>query len=868
MKKKTLILVATMLLGSMSQAVAQVNDVNFTASVTSSYNYWNKSLNLGESPAWGLKAGFNFGPLVQISGIYEKSFDLKGELQGAGWSTIQKWGDKMKGSEAKMERLGGEIRLNVIPVSFITPYLTAGAGIMNIKYDDKLIPNKTNKDEQVYASLGAGLKFNFGRRVALSLEGRDLIFNVNKNNAYLAKDADPDKTLHNWGARASLDFYLGGTAESNDDITRAYRKQFAGGFRGLRFVAEPGVAYVNFDDSSLFQDQWFMGGALGLDFNSYFGIRGFYYQATYDPSKLEFDFTESLKMYGGNFVARMNIARGVTPYLNLGAGYLDVNKNNYNDAMGGHKAESGWFAMGGAGLEIPFNDYIVLHGSANAMLNHQENPLRKITELNDVNISMMYKAGLRINFGSRSRNAETLYQDYANGLVESEKALSTKSINELRAAKELEINELRANYDKEIAELNLKLTEALKEDDLEEVERLVEEKKEVKEAKETLDKAEEKLDETIIAQEKVALKKGTATKQEKTEGKKLTKSELEALIARVVAEANGGTNVANGLAQMSDLDKILLFSALSNGQNYYPQMLLPQVMPMQQLTPAQATATKKTEEVKKATPEAKPVVAPVTAVAPKVEAAKAEPTTKTASELALEARIKALETQIKNKEKELQIEKLEAKLKMLSQEEAEIANISQPQPIRIVQVEEAEAKTTKVKKAPKQVQQPQQIEVIRVKADGEVEAKTVEIKKAEPAKADPIFSLQSVDTYAGMNFGEATTFNLGLRANLQYKDSDFSLSPEVLYGFGSKGGFGLFVNGIYQINALKDSFDAVTPYVGLGYGFSNTDGTNWGTNIILGAKINNVLGGKLFVDYSIRSLFDNNQIAIGYSFNF
>ncbi len=836
MKTKTLLLATALSLGFASQAVAQVDDVNFTASGTSGYNFWHKNLNLGESPFWGAKAGFSFGPIFELSGIYEKSFDLKGELQGAGWNFIKDLGDDIKGSNAQMERIGGEIRLNIVPVWSITPYLTAGAGVMNIKYDgvnDKTKITKSYKDEQVYASLGAGIKFNLSRRIALSLEGRDLIFNVNKNNAYLAKGADADKTLHNWGGRASLDIFLGGHRASSDAITRAYRNQFSGGFRGMKYVLEPGVAYVNFDDKSLFRDQWFMGGSAGIDFNSYLGIRGFYYQATYNPSKLEFDFTKSLKMYGGNFIARLN-TRGINPYLNLGAGYLDVDKANYNDAMKGHSAKSGWFAMGGAGLEIPLGRHIALHGSANAMLNSQDNPdPNQVTELSDVAVSMMYKAGIRINLGAKNRDGKAMYQDYARGLVDAEKEARLEEINNLRLAKNKELEELKSNYELQIEELNAKLVAALQEDDLEEVERLVDEKKEVKKA---VAKVEE------VKQELAQVDPVVDTPKYKV----LTAEQLEALVARVVLEANGGTNVAGGVSQMSDLDKILLFSALGNGGALSYQGVAPVISQ----APVAKPVAPKTLALKVAE-------APKTEVkVPVVEAKKVVST----KEAELENRIKALEMKIEQSKKEMQIKALEAKLRRLEAETATIGQEPQVQPIRVVHVEQAKQAVVAPKSEP-----ANNVQVIKVAEDGNVTAQNIEVKKTS---SEPMFKLRAIDTYLGVNFGEATTFNLGARANYQFKKSDFYLAPELLYGFGSDGGLGLYANAIYQMNFLKKSLKSVTPYLGLGYGFSSTDGTNWGTNIIIGAKINNLLGGKLFVDYSIRSLFDNNQIAVGYSFNF
>ena len=37
---------------------------------------------------------------------------------------------------------------------------------------------------------------------------------------------------------------------------------------------------------------------------------------------------------------------------------------------------------------------------------------------------------------------------------------------------------------------------------------------------------------------------------------------------------------------------------------------------------------------------------------------------------------------------------------------------------------------------------------------------------------------------------------------------------------------------------------------------------------VVGTSLGNVLGGRVFVDYTARGAFRNNQLAVGYRFNF
>ncbi|MDO4692297.1 MAG: outer membrane beta-barrel protein, partial [Porphyromonadaceae bacterium] len=485
------------------------------------------------------------------------------------------------GSKAQIERIGGELKVNLWAGTIFTPYVTAGAGVMNIKYDTE--QDKSYREEQLYGALGAGVKINFTKRAVLSLEGKNTLFNVNKNNRYLAAGANPDNTLQNWGAQASLDFYLGGRKQSGDQITRAYRALYSDGFRGMKFVLEPGIAYLDLHNKSIMQDQWFVGGSAGIDFTSLLGIRGFYYAATKDPLKLSLNLTDDVKMYGGNLIARLNQPRGVTPYLLLGGGYLDVNREKYIDINGKHEAKSGWFAMGGAGIEIPLGRHIALYGNFNAMLNEQENPdVKAVTEPSQVRVSMMYQTGLRFNFGSRSRGGEAMYRSYADRERQYE-----------RQANMEKLNEMRAKYDAQIAELNEELARAAEELDQERMAQIVEERKQIVEEKNEVVTKLKKEEDSAVREVQADV---VAAPQGKT--MVMTRSQLEELISRVVEKSQPKVEKTSDLGGMSDLDKILLFSVLGNNVYRQPmQQVQPVVQPQSMPNAELSRVLDKTEEL-------------------------------------------------------------------------------------------------------------------------------------------------------------------------------------------------------------------------------------------------------------------------------
>ncbi|TDB61826.1 coiled-coil domain-containing protein [Arundinibacter roseus] len=142
------------------------------------------------------------------------------------------------------------------------------------------------------------------------------------------------------------------------------------------------------------------------------------------------------------------------------------------------------------------------------------------------------------------------------------------------------------------------------------------------------------------------------------------------------------------------------------------------------------------------------------------------------------------------------------------------------------------------------------------------------------AAKDGFFSrlhYNGMSALGGVNFGGATTLNIGFRSHYRYRETNFYLMPETFLGFGTSSTFGLFVNGIYDFK-LKNETD-FSPYAGVGLGlmkigsneFNNTQGV---FNIIVGANLFQVAGGRFYVDLSARNLFRNSQISAGYRLPF
>ncbi len=553
MKKSLLAIAALLFTFGTPRANAQVSDVNFIVSPSLGYTMWNSNLNLGNTATYGARVGFGFGPILELRGNYERSFNLKSTLDNVGWTAAHNLAAHVEAANVSYERWGGDVKINLWNNARLTPYVLGGMGVLKFNYDDAAATGTRIREEKLYGNLGAGLKINLARRVALSLELRDMLFNVSPSSQYAT--LTEQKTLSNWNALASLDIYLGGTQYSKDEVTKAYRRTLNNGFRGLRFAVEPSAAYLNFRDEALYRDTWMLGLSAGVDFTSLIGLRGFYYRNTNDADKFSFKTNDDLSIYGANLITRLNVGRGVTPYLSLGAGYINASKS-YVDRNGNTgTTENGWFALGGAGLDFPLHRNVSLFGAAEAMLLNKDNP--KVTAISDpakVNVNWMYRAGVRFNLGLTGRSGVEAYRQYSDSRVAAERALAEEKLRKQRSV-----------YDQRIAELDSQLQEAAERLDTAQLRLIAAERGRVE-----AERTRSNTTETTVDVQKTEAQSAPVATSGTSRVLMMTPAQLNELINRVVAaadarEAKAGRSAVNTPA-LSDIDKILLISALRNGQ--------------------------------------------------------------------------------------------------------------------------------------------------------------------------------------------------------------------------------------------------------------------------------------------------------------
>ena len=413
--RKTFLSVSAFVLLSVS-AVAQVKDISFAVAPTADYVWLPKKTAVTNGFMAGGYVGFGFGRNLELLGSYKHSIGLKSTLDG--YDAPAAISNVFEAKDVSIYRWGGELKGNIPMTYSFQPYVTLGSGMQTIKANDL-------SQNQVYFGLGIGSKFNLARRLTLNIEAKATHFSLDSRNI-LYKPTEANTSAYNswinnnvedkshlaWSVGAGLELYLGG--RNPNELTEL--DQVYTSLKGFKVVIEPTLGYLNFSDDSKLRDAYFGGLALGVDFTEYIGVRGYYHRAMKDEKfSAEFD---KLSIYGGDFLARLNVAKGVVPYLQIGVGYMKVG-DDYVGKVVSNTNTSGIFAKGGVGLAIPLGKRVELFGVANLMYTtRNEDVSSALSSVHKLQSNVFYNAGVRIKL---AKSVEKELYEQELGAAEAEK---------------------------------------------------------------------------------------------------------------------------------------------------------------------------------------------------------------------------------------------------------------------------------------------------------------------------------------------------------------------------------------------------------------------------------------------------------------
>ena len=765
--KKIFTICALALVGASAQA--QMKDVTVTLQPTASYNWFDKNTAIEDGVMYGGRIGFGFGEAIELRGVYEKSADLKNTVDGFNVFSND-FVSNFKSRSVDVERIGGEFKANIPTRGTFVPYLTLGAGVQKLKVDIAAAnaPANEQKSEQIYLGLGLGTQIKLGNRLFLNLEAKNTIFNMNPASV-LYQDGqyqsdienwlnDNDNSrMYNWSVLAGLQLYLGGqTPEEMTALERAYRNKYSGGLGGFKLIVEPVGAYLNFDNDTNLADSYFLGGKVGFDLNNYIGIRGYYYQATKNE-QVSFDF-DDMAMYGGDFIAKLNVSRGLTPYINVGGGYLNVNQNSYRGKDGLTAATSGYFAKGGLGLNVPLGTNFEVFGDASLMFmsGRNANDLNNIISPDELKQHTMYSVGVRFQLGKKSDNTDELLQNRIDDRV----------------------NDRTSAYQDRIDELEAELSEAYKNNDTKKAVEIIEEKKDLDRQKEQESSIENK-EAKIIKAKKV----DTESRVE------MTPKELEDLIEKVIQGVDEESRKPQTIDDRMDrLESLLL--EINTGT--YKQNLSPD---------RQENASQKILD-----------------------------------------KLNELDKKIDRNTNRL--DNLNYAPKAQNDDKTVIISSGQVAPIAPQMALPAET---------------------RVTADDNGDT-VVRSNNTNQGTATGWVVNEGLSLFTGVAIADRVSMTLGIRGNYAFTNSPFKFMPDFYIAPGKDTGFGINANVVIPFKV--DAGVILEPYAGLGLGYNDVVGeSTFAPNLVLGTTFN-VLGGKLFADYTAHNFVDIHRISIGYKLKF
>ncbi|PKQ45326.1 hypothetical protein CSW08_08920 [Confluentibacter flavum] len=741
---------------------AQRKDITVTLQPTATYTWFDNNTAIEDGVMFGGRLGFGFGEAIELKVVYEKSNDLRNTVSDIG-AFSEDFINNFNNRNVDIERIGGEFKANIPTRGMFVPYLTLGGGVQTLTFDIAAVdaPRNEQESKQIYANIGIGTQLRLGKRLFLNLEAKNTVFNMNPASVLYQEGQDQseienwlgDNTtnrMYNWSVLAGLQLYLGGREPGEmSDLDKAYYNKFSGGSSGFKLIIEPVGAYINFDDDTNLADAYFIGGKVGFDLNQYVGLRGYYYQATKNE-KISTDW-EDMAMYGGDFIAKLNVSRGLVPYINLGGGYLNV-YDTYVGKDGVASASSGYFAKGGIGLNVPVSRNFEIFGDANMMFTSEraDNDLENTISPDELRKHTMFTVGVRFQLGKKADDTDEILERRIDNRVDERTEI----------------------YQDRIDSLESQLVDAYKNNDTEKAVAIIEKKKDIEREKDGMSEDT----------------KSNSTTTEKGSRVEMTPKELEDLIQKVIQGVDEESLKPQTTEDRIDrLERLLL--EINTGT--YKQNMAP-------------------------------------------------------------ARQEDASQQILNK-----LNELETKIDENTDRINNLGNNENNQDKTLII---APGQQTNVPNVP--MTRPTETQII-TDNDGNT---TVKTQDGNNGVATGWVINEGMSIFTGFVVADEASMIIGIRGNYAFTNSPFKFMPDLYLAPGKSTGFGINANVVipFDVNAGI----ILQPYAGLGLGYNNAVGeSTFSPNLVLGTTFN-LLGGKLFADYTAHNFVDIHRISVGYKFQF
>ncbi len=854
---------------------AQVTGISYTLSPTGQYTLFENDGLLGTDGSSGLsngyfyggQVGFGFGQYLELSGLYLLGRDFQTDFSDLNDAFISGYDgesqalfdalENIDGSDVDLRRMGGALRLNLgsgigsADGGQFLPYVTVGTGIL--RFD----PEGVGETDNIYATGGVGFTVSLQDRLTLSLGGELLAYRYNFGrsllggagidavNAALTEQGEPtiapadfsSETVISPSLNAAVRFYLGGRSPGElSEVDRALMRQFGGGGGPALFI-EPFYGRIEFNDALGFpKDQNVAGVNAGLQFGPYVGIRGFYWRGTegddvFDGlpgNAVEF---EDIAFYGGELNLRFGSQFGMesfTPYAVAGAGYMDA-LSGYGDDIpaGATGPEDRYFAIGGAGVEVPLSSAFKLQGGIRYLL-MSNSDVADVSNPDQVYGSPMYTAGIEINLGG-DRGGDSV-GEILDARAERRTAQQRAEFIDRDQATRQEVERLRSRIDslEQVARRNLQEGDP-------------QQREQMEQQMEEIDQLQRQLTEQTARREAMRQRMRDGEGEERMQADRTRGDRQRA--PRGVDGARGsylsGQTVTLPVPEVGEI--YVRIGETSDDVQVETVYGPPTVVQgggapaMQGGTTGATLAPQQIRQIVRETIQS--------------EMARAEAGGQALSDDEVRRIVEdVISAEIRRSGTDAAALNMQRLNNRLEAQDRQIRRLRDELDDELDQIQA-------------QTQQPQQV-IIEETEDGE-ETQTRIIGGLGG------YSPTNFVPMAGYTVGGANRFLLGVRGDYggdaRFQAYGFRFAPEIAVGFGDGVSLDLIANGLFDLNFVQQYVGGLSPYAGAGLGL--TTETGFGINLLGGVEYE-IGSGAVFGEFSTLSFFDYNRFLVGYRARF
>lgn len=823
-----LFMLSILFTGVSTLTYAQVKGISYTLSPTAEYTFWDKTTGISNGYLGGGQLGFGFGEFVELRASYLQSFNLKRDFSALSADGLRN--AALDTHNVDIQRWGGDLKIN-LSQGGIVPYLTVGTGVQTID------PDSLSRYRNIYFSAGGGLQFSVADRFTFGVQAVNTSFNDSPARSLMSDaertangitEADyPNELLKNWSVRASMILYLGGRRPGSlTEADKAYLNNFSS---GVSLPVEVTAGQLNFGEGLPYANTRYVGVSSGFNFGPYVGIRGFYWRGMEEGYFSTFD---KLAVYGGEGKFKLSNGQGLTPHLSVGGGVIDALEGYQVDGVA-VDVDNKPFVSGGLGLDLPFSRALKLTAYAKALLT-SNSLLEQTANPDELTTSWAY--GLSMNFvlGNGAKTPESMSQETTtyDGVVMSNLQAEKRSSEDLKREYEARIEKLETEIAAAKSEGNASAekTKGTEKASIEEiVQRIVEAQNKEKEANQ---EAYNNNDALLLNMKPTEFR--AMIDEIKASNEKYQSEVKQSLKAYQEAEAASRERIGERLTTIE--------TNLDSMQNQAVEVV--QVSDTVTINRNSAVLRSSILDFKKSNE------AYQTKIQKQLEALEKSDKQNVDQ---LNKRIQSLERTLEKLEKDKQKDQEKFRKEVLDGLDSLKINMNKVGYMPMNSGSTAD-------------------EVRRVSAPIENYRSEEQMAyESEKIATDGFFgrlNYDGVSVVGGLNFGGATTLNVGFRGHYRYQESSFYLMPETYIGLGNPSSYGVLLNAVYQLE--NDKLKDFAPYAGIGAGILRTGDENLklGSNIVIGANLFNVAGGRFYVDVSGRNLFKNTQFSAGYRLPF